>query len=156
MEHDRKKIELILEEGKVFSKEEIACGLSLFDEYIRRGSDPNEYVFCCAYSSDKEILGLMCYGRVPLTDRVYDLYWIVTDTKYQGAGVGSFLMKELSNRLQGLKARMVLAETSSRVDYEKARRFYLRHGFFEVSTIQDYYAWGDDLIVYGKRYENRA
>lgn len=149
---DRARIRVILELTGSFSSNEIECALSLFDAYIKVGAQPEEYIFCCAYDKDETVLGFICYGKASLTDRVYDLYWIATDPKYQGKGVGSLLMQELDERLKKIGARMVLVETSSRFEYRKTCQFYLRSGFEKVSTIQDYYALGEDLIFFEKRY----
>jgi ribosomal protein S18 acetylase RimI-like enzyme len=149
---DRSRIQSILELTESFSSIEIQCALSLFDSYLKVGPQPDEYVFCCACDETETVLGFVCYGKASLTDRVYDLYWIATDPKVQGRGVGSLLMKNLDKRLKGLGARMALVETSSRFEYLKTCQFYIRHDFERVSTIQDYYALGEDLIVFAKRY----
>ncbi|MBI1884319.1 MAG: GNAT family N-acetyltransferase [Chlamydiae bacterium] len=148
---DRERIEEILKASKVFSQAEVACALSLFEIYLERGG-ADEYVFCCACDEADVVQGLICYGKASLTDAVYDLYWVVTHPVHQGRGIGSLLMEELDHRLKILEARMILAETSSRADYEKSRAFYRAHGYELVSTIQDYYALGEDLVVFGKRY----
>ena len=153
---DRARIQTLLELTRVFSPEEVQCALSLFDVYCEKGADPNEYVFYCVYDSMQTVLGFLCYGKASLTDLVYDLYWIVTDPDYQGQGVGSLLMRTLDERVKHLGARMVLAETSSRVDYEGTRRFYLKRGYQPICVIKDYYARGDDLIVFQKNYQGVA
>jgi ribosomal protein S18 acetylase RimI-like enzyme len=149
---DRARIRTILELTGSFSSVEVECALSLFDAYVKVGPQPDEYIFCCAYDPTETVLGFICYGKASLTDRVYDLYWIATDPRYQGRGVGRLLIEILDGRLKKMGARMVLAETSSRFEYRKACQFYMRSGFEKVSTIQDYYALGEDLIVFAKRY----
>lgn len=149
---DRSRIQAILEAVHVFSPSEVECALSLFDIFLKAGANPDEYVFLIADLKEKETLGFLCYGKASLTDAVYDLYWVATDPQYQNQGIASALMKGLDQHLQELGARMVLAETSSRLDYAGTRRFYLRQGYEIVSTLKDYYHRGDDLVVFGKRY----
>jgi len=126
--------------------------VSLFDSYIERGPDPENYVFLGAYHEGKKLQGFVCYGKASLTDKVYDLYWIVTDAQYQKMGIASLLLKCMDERLKLLGARMVLAETSSREDYKSAHSTYLKNGYQLVATIKDFYADKNDMLVYSKRY----
>jgi hypothetical protein len=41
-------------------------------------------------------------------------------------------------------------ETSGRADYDGTRRFYERHGYRATARIPDFYAPGDDQVVYVK------
>lgn len=149
---DRLGIQTVLELTGVFTSDEIQCALGLFDIYCNVGSNPDEYVFFCAYDDPGTVLGYVCYGKATLAEGVYDLYWIAVDPACQGMGIGALLMETLDDHLKVLGARMVLAETSSRAQYLKAHRLYERHQFKKISTISDYYSVGDDLLVYGKRY----
>ena len=38
-------------------------------------------------------------------------------------------------------------------DYEPARKFYAKHGYATVATIPEYYAPGDDMVVFAKKLE---
>jgi ribosomal protein S18 acetylase RimI-like enzyme len=142
-----------LESAQVFNTEELDCAVSLFDSYVERGPDPENYVFLGAYQEEKNLLGFICYGKASLTDGVYDLYWIATDARYQKMGIASLLLRCLDERLKLLGARMVLAETSSRADYENAHRTYLKNGYQLVATIKDFYAVKNDMLVFSKRYD---
>ena len=150
---DRNRIEVILKGTGVFSAGEIECALSLFDAYLRAEDNPDEYIFLCAYDSARNVLGFLCYGKASLTDCVYDLYWIATDRLFQGKGIASLLLNHLDLKLKQLRARMVIAETSSRADYvQSAHRLYMKNGFQQVAQIKDYYRLGDDLVIFQKRY----
>jgi hypothetical protein len=45
----------------------------------------------------------------------------------------------------------MLIETSSLPRYEPTRRFYLKHGYEPAAVLRDFYADGDDPVVFGKR-----
>jgi hypothetical protein len=47
---------------------------------------------------------------------------------------------------------LLLIETSGLPHYEPTRRFYAKHGYHVASRIADYYADGDDMVVFGKRF----
>lgn len=150
---DRAAIQNILDGTCVFSAVEIRCALELFDSYVRTGPDPNEYVFVCACDEGSAVLGFACYGKASLTDRVYDLYWIAAQPGCQGKQFGRRLLREVETQLERLGARMLMAETSSRPVYDRARRFYIRSGFDQICVIKDFYAAGDDLVMYCKRFD---
>jgi ribosomal protein S18 acetylase RimI-like enzyme len=49
-------------------------------------------------------------------------------------------------------ARLLIIETSSLPRYEAARQLYCRHHYREVARIPDFYADGDDRVIYAKRF----
>jgi aminoglycoside 6'-N-acetyltransferase I len=106
------------------------------------------------YDSDGKILGYHCIGRRPLTDGVYDLYWIVADPDSEIKGIGTKLVEHAGMFVMENKGRWLLAETSSKDIYDKTRNFYLRNKFTIVAQINDFYSVGDNLIVFGKYYKN--
>ena len=66
-----------------------------------------------------------------------------------GQGVGSRLVEEMERRLQD-RARLVVVETSGRPDYRATEAFYLVRGYREVARVPDFYAPGDDQVIYTK------
>ena len=49
--------------------------------------------------------------------------------------------------------RVLFIETSSLGHYDLTRRFYLKHQYEQAATIPDYYADGDHMVVFRKRFE---
>ena len=47
---------------------------------------------------------------------------------------------------------MLVAETSGTPDYESTRKFYSGMGYAQEATIKDFYAEGDDLAIFIKRF----
>lgn len=93
--------------------------------------------------------GFLIYGRTPMTDFGWDLYWIVVDPKHQGKGLGRRLVTHLEQRLLAEDERAIIrVETSGRQDYDSQRKFYLATGFRECGRIEDFYHKGDDLVFY--------
>ena len=141
----RERIREILEATDSFREEEIAVALELFDD---TGTD---YEFIGAFTPEGELTGYACYGATPGTDGTYDLYWIATHPEHQGTGGGSRLLDEVERRLNEREARLLVVETSARSDYESTRRFYERRGYREHARLGDFYALGDDRVIYAKR-----
>lgn len=155
----RNRIRDILNATAVFREEEIQVALELFDETFAAGParapyDPGDgvanYEFVGSFSNDGQLVGYVCYGATPGTDRVYDLYWIATHPGNQGAGGGTMLLQEVERRLRQREARMLVVETSSRPAYEPTRQFYERRGYSCAARLADYYAPGDSRVIYTK------
>ena len=117
--------------------------LELFDETFAAGParapyDPGDgvanYEFVGSFSREGQLVGYVCYGATPGTDRTYDLYWIAMHPECQGEGGGSQLLDEVERRLIQREARMLVVETSSRDDYRPTRRFYEKHGYVREAT----------------------
>ena len=101
-------------------------------------------------------MGYACYGPTPETDRTWDLYWIATDPRTHGTGGGTRLLTEVERRLEGLNARMLVVETSSRSEYAPTRAFYERRGYGEAARVRGFYAPGDDRIIYIRQFNRKS
>lgn len=145
---DREQLVSIIEGTNNFSPEEKKVAVELIDEVV---ANPNhEYYNFYLLESDGRILGYYCIGKRALTDGVYDLYWIVVDTKAQNKGTGKILLEHAENFVKENKGRWILAETSSKENYNATRNFYFRNNYSIVAEIKDFYTVNDNLIVFGK------
>jgi len=136
----------------VFSQEEVATVQELFEAYLHQPGHGG--YFFLAYRDEGQVLGFACYGPVALTQGTYDLYWIAVDPEAQARGIGGALLARVEAEVQARGGRMLMVETSGRPDYDRTRRFYQRQGYDRVATIDDFYAPGDDLVIYRKRFEH--
>lgn len=145
---DTGAIEKILKKIKIFSDNEIdvAMELVLIAAANPEQKDYNIFVF----EEEKKVLGYHCTGKRPLTDAVYDLYWIVSDPDIAGKGIGKRLLEHAENFVLENKGRWLIAETSSKESYSATRNFYLRNKYSIVAQINDFYSMGDNLLVFGK------
>ena len=150
---DVPEIESILRKIKNFSEEEVNVAMELVNA---AASDPNQTDYnVFVYEKGSEIIGYHCTGKRPLTDAVYDLYWIVTNPDFENKGIGKTLIEHAENFVMKNKGRWLLAETSSRDSYEGTRNFYLRNNYSILSEINDFYSMGDRLIIFGKYLNNK-
>jgi len=132
----------------VFHREERAVALELLDERLRRGPRSG-YAFFFA-ERGRELVGYCAWGRVPLTRRSFDLYWIAVSPVAQGQGVGRALMALTEGAVARRGGGSLYIETSSRALYARTRRFYRDAGFRPVARLRDFYAPGDDKIMFCK------
>jgi ribosomal protein S18 acetylase RimI-like enzyme len=145
---DRDRIEAITRSVGLFRDDEIAIALEVFDEAVGGGAR-NTYSTLAA-ELDGRVAGWICWGPTPCTLGTYDLYWMAVDPELQGSGIGTALLLEMERRLDGL-ARLIVIETAGRSEYAGTRAFYQARGYSPVSRIPDFYAPGDDQVVFVKK-----
>ncbi len=114
------------------------------------GATPWGYRFTVA-DDEGAVVGYACYGRSWFTEASWDLYWIAVDPIRQRNAVGGKLLAAAESAACAASGRTMLVETGSKPSYEPARRFYEKHGYVEIARIPDFYADGDDKIVFAKR-----
>jgi ribosomal protein S18 acetylase RimI-like enzyme len=149
----RAQVEALLAATAVFSEEEIAVALEVFEDALKTQSD---YELIGAFNDAGGLLGYACYGQTPATDRTYDLYWIAVHPDTHGSGVGSALMEEVERRLAARSARMIVVETSAKENYESTRRFYDHLGYSETARLSDFYAPGDARVLLTKKLQQAS
>ena len=147
---DRERIHDILVATTRFTDEEVRCAMELVDLSFSQ-PEKGEYLVYVVESPDGGVQGYATYGPTPLTDGVYDLYWIAVDPRRQGQGFGQVLLRFVENEVRRQNGRMLLIETSSKESYGPTMRFYERSGYAEISRIKDFYRIEDDKVVFCKR-----
>jgi ribosomal protein S18 acetylase RimI-like enzyme len=146
---DRFRLEAILKAQTHFKPAEIEVALELID-IVLTVPRQEDYRIRCIQGADGEVRGYICYGKAPLTESTYDLYWIVVHPIFWNQGAGSSLIQHAEEDLRQRDARLLLIETSSLPSYERPRAFYKKHGYQEQACIFDYYALGDHKLIFGK------
>ena len=145
---DAAAIEKILNKIPTFTNEEVSVAMELVNISTSNPQQTDYYIY--VYENAGKVLGYHCTGRRPLTDGVYDLYWIVADPDSPVKGIGKSLLEHAENFVNENNGRWFLAETSSKESYSRTRNFYLRNNFSIVAQINDFYKIGDHLMVFGK------
>jgi ribosomal protein S18 acetylase RimI-like enzyme len=151
---DRDRIHQILVGVARFTPDEVLSAVDLVDQALEH-PEKGEYLVHVLEEPDsgprKMVQGYVCYGATPLTDGVFDLYWIAVDPKQQGQGFGQVLLRFVENEVRRQRGRMLLIETSSKESYGPTLRFYHRSGYDEISRIKDFYRIEDDKLVFCKK-----
>ncbi|HLS47337.1 MAG TPA: GNAT family N-acetyltransferase [Gemmatimonadales bacterium] len=143
--YDRRDVEEMLRAARVFRDDEIAVGLEVFDASLA-GDDSYRSLVAERAGS---VVGWICWGPTPCTVGTWDMYWLAVSPAMHGSGIGTRLVAEMERRLTGV-ARMVVVETAGRPDYAPTRAFYEARGYRRAASIPDFYAPGDDQVVYVK------
>ncbi len=147
---DRSKLRKILVDTNHFNKEEIKVALELIDTYLDHRRQKDYIIYVYETDDSRKTAGYICYGRRPLTEATYDLYWIAVDPNIHGKGIGSILVKYMEEDLRKMNGKLVLIETSGKEHYEGERKFYEKNGYDVQTIIKDFYKPGDDLYVFRK------
>jgi len=145
---DRQLVRQIVESTGFFNPGEVAIAVELVEERLAKG-DASGYHFVFA-SWHGEPCAYSCYGPIAGTLHSYDLYWIAVHPSFQSKGLGAKLLAHTEECIRRQRGRQVYAETSSRDQYAPTRRFYQRHGYQRVAHLKDFYAPGDDKLIYVK------
>lgn len=146
---DRDRIREILVATTRFTRQEVGWAMELVDNAIGP-VEKREYSVYVLEDPEGAVQGYVCYAPTPLTDGVYDLYWIAVDPKHQGQGFGQLLLRFVENEVRRHAGRMLLIETSSKRSYAPTIRFYQQAGYHEISRIKDFYRIEDDKVVFCK------
>jgi GNAT superfamily N-acetyltransferase len=138
----------------VFQDHEIETLEEVFSDFHREG-DSYGHV-CLTREEDGQPIGFVYFAPVAMTDRTWELWWIVVGKKQQGHGTGRRLLEQVEQFITDEAGRLLLIETSSTPHYEATRRFYLQNGYILAAQLADFYHDGDDKCVYSKRLIRRV
>jgi ribosomal protein S18 acetylase RimI-like enzyme len=72
------------------------------------------------------------------------------DPAAQRRGIGHALLARVEAEVQARGGRLLLVETSSTPAYTSARQLYETSGYRCEAIIHDFYAPGDDLVIFSK------
>lgn len=92
-----------------------------------------------------------CYA-VPeqLAQGAWNMIAIAVLQSEQGKGLGGYIVKHLEEMLRLREQRILIADTSGAEDFAPTRAFYRQNGYAEEARIRDFWAAGDDKIVFWK------
>ena len=145
---DLRALRRLVESTGVFHRQERAVALELLEARLTRGPKSG-YSFFFAERRG-ELLGYAAWGDAPLTQRTFDLYWIVVAPAAQGQGIGRTLLEQVERAVGARGGGNLYIETSSRSAYSRTRRFYRDAGYAQVARLRDYYAPGDHKVMFCK------
>jgi ribosomal protein S18 acetylase RimI-like enzyme len=152
---DRPAIAALLESLEAFTDDERAVALELVDHRLAHPASDDYRFLLGVVTPDgggpERLAGYLCYGRTPMTRSTYDLYWIGTSPDLARSGVARGLITRMEGEIAREGGGLVRVETGSREGHGAAVHFYDAVGFARTATIPDFYAPGDDLIIFTRR-----
>ncbi len=145
--HHRAPLADLLARTPEFTREEVDVALELIDAGLAGSRD---YAFFVDEDDAKRARGYICYGRTPMTEGTYDLYWVAVDPACKRSGLGRELVRAMEEEIAREGGWLVRVETAGLDAYEATRAFYGSLGYEVLARIRDFYARGNDLIIYGR------
>jgi GNAT superfamily N-acetyltransferase len=85
-----------------------------------------------------------------MTQQTWNLQLIAIHPDRQGQGRGTALMGYIEQTLTTRGGRILLVETSGLPEFAATRTFYAKCGYEEEARIRDFYAAGEDKIIFRK------
>jgi ribosomal protein S18 acetylase RimI-like enzyme len=146
---DRDEIKDILDSTKFFYDFEVRVAIEIVDEYLNKGKESG-YFFIIAEGEGK-VLGYINYGAVPCTQTSWDIYWIAVRKDSMNLGLGKTLLKMAESDIKSMNGLNIWVETSGRKDYDPTRAFYLKAGYSVATELTDFYAPGDNKVIYHRK-----
>ena len=132
----------------LFPAEHVGDLADLMDAQLGAEADGHHWIVRAA--DDGQVLAAAYYAPEPLTDGTWNLYFIAVREAGKGQGIGSELLRHVESGLRQNRQRVLVIETSGLDGFELTRRFYLKHGYSEEARIRDFYAAGEDKVVFWK------
>jgi ribosomal protein S18 acetylase RimI-like enzyme len=137
-----------LKATQFFREEEMLIAEEVITDAAHKG--PGGHYQSYVLERNNVVIGWVCWGPAPCTVGTYDIYWLGVSPAHQGQGLGKKLMDLAEQYIHDAGGRLLVVETSGRESYQPTRAFYERIGYTLAAKIKDFYAPGDDKIVYTK------
>jgi ribosomal protein S18 acetylase RimI-like enzyme len=107
-------------------------------------------------ADDGEPVGVAYCAPEAVASGAWNLLMLWTRHDKHGEGFGSQLVAHLESELERRRARLLLVETSGLPAFAAARAFYAKAGFSHEATIKNFFAAGDDKLVFTKQMQTHG
>lgn len=103
-----------------------------------------------SFEEDGAVIGFCYAAHEKLTEGTWNMLAIAVLPESQGSGAGKALVRHLENDLRSDGERVLIVDTSGTDGFAATRAFYKSVGYTEEARIRDFWAAGDDKIVFWK------
>ncbi len=140
---DLAALKTILDETQLFPSDMLADMIAGF----LAGQTAEKWLTC---EVDGAAVGF-CYA-VPedMTDGAWNMLAITVRPQQQGIGCGAALVAAMEQKLRAENARILIVDTSGTDAFKQVRKFYRNMGYTQEARIRDFWAKGDDKIIFWK------
>jgi ribosomal protein S18 acetylase RimI-like enzyme len=145
VKEDLEAVERLVKGVENFNEEEVATAIDLVTQSV--DAPQNGYETLVAVEKGN-VLGFICFGRTPLTEQTFDLYWIAVGKDHRKKGVGKALHEAFIACIRERQGRLVRVETSTKPSYTATLKFYEALGYETVAVIDNFYRDGDSLCTF--------
>jgi GNAT superfamily N-acetyltransferase len=147
---DREAIRELVAGTGAFKPFEVDVAMELVDVALAQPGQDDYHPFVLE-EEDGTVAAYACFGKNAMTKATFDLYWIATRADRMGRGYGKAMVAFVEEEARKRGGKLLVIETSSLESYGTTREFYLKIGCTLAATLPDYYAEGDDKLIYLKK-----
>ena len=141
---DLPALEQVLKQTDLFPPDMLEDMMSPFLE----GKSDSFWMTCL---HDGSVSGFTFTAPEDLTDGTWNMLAIAVLPSLQTLGLGRELIRHTEKHLRALKQRLIIADTSGTSAFAGTRQFYDSVGYREVARIPDFWAEGDNKIVFARK-----
>ena len=98
-----------------------------------------------------EAIAVAYFAPERMTEGTYNLYLIAVHPDHHSRGIGQQMMHHIETFLASQSVRILLVETSGLPEFARTRAFYHQNGYTEEGRIREFYAEGDDKVIFWKK-----
>ncbi|MEM8788413.1 MAG: GNAT family N-acetyltransferase [Pseudomonadota bacterium] len=126
---------------------------TLFDGGGGGGDGATHWLTACVGDTP---IGFAFAAQEELAEGTWNMMAIAVHPDMQGTGVGTALVAALESRLRDDAARLLIVDTSGAAGFAATRAFYAARGYREEACVRDFWAPGDDKVIFTKGLAGRC
>jgi len=134
----------VLNGTKLFPSEMLP---DMVDGFLSDGESSDIWLTCKA---NGKAVGFCYAAPEELAEGAWNMLAIAILPTEQGKGFGGAIARHLEVELKKRGQRILIADTSSTDEFAQTREFYRKNGYSEEARIRDFWAAGDDKVVFWK------
>jgi GNAT superfamily N-acetyltransferase len=147
---DREPIRAMIEGTGAFKPHEVDVAMELVDVALTQPGQDDYHPFVLV-EDDGTVASYACFGKNAMTTGTFDFYWLATRADRMGKGYGRAIVAFVEAQVLQMGGYLLVIETSSQESYGDTRAFYDKIGCELAAQIGDFYAPGDDKLIYLRR-----
>lgn len=138
-------LQTVLDQTELFPSEMLP---GMIEGFLEADAPEDLWLTC---EADGVAIGL-CYARPEmLADGTWNMLAIAVRPDCQGKGAGAAMAKHLEDMLRQDDQRVLIVDTSGTDAFSQTRAFYAKNGYTEEARIRDFWAPGDDKVIFWKQ-----
>ena len=141
----KEELQRVLTASGQFDADSINYTLETLDNHLE---NPDSEIWFTAL--ENEPVGFAYCAPEPITSGTWNLLMLWTKEGYEGKGFGRSLVSAVEAELKSRGARLLIVETSQLPEFETARAFYEKYGFTFEAEVKNFFAQGDNKLIYTK------
>lgn len=123
----------------------------MLDEMISPFFNDNECTdYWTTYEHEGMPVCLLYCEQERMTEGTWNVLAVAVLPELQSKGLGALLMANIEQTLINNQQNTLLVETSGLPEYERTRLFYDNIGYTREAVIRDFYAKGEDKVIFWK------